>query len=79
LPRKARREDGGSTGRQCGTSRHALIGVALRVETTGTLALRLNKASFCLTSIKIPPFIFLIREKATGSILFLGRLIDPTQ
>jgi serpin B len=25
------------------------------------------------------PFIFLIREKSSGSVLFLGRVVDPTR
>jgi serine protease inhibitor len=61
----------------------------VEVNEEGTEAAAATGSIMALTSARQPapiptfradhPFIFLIRDKASGSILFLGRLVNPTQ
>jgi serine protease inhibitor len=47
-------------------------------EAVATTAVVMNPGSMSSVLRVDHPFIFLIRENQTGSILFLGRVVDPT-
>ncbi len=59
----------------------------VEVNEEGTEAAAATAVTIGITSVGPPlnefradhPFIFLIQEKETGSILFLGKVVDPTQ
>ena len=60
----------------------------VEVDEEGTVAAAATSVSFgCAVSVQPPaatfhadhPFVFLIRDNHTGTILFLGRIVDPTK
>jgi serine protease inhibitor len=60
-------------------------GAWLRVDEKGTEAAAATAAEIALKSVPQPtarfqadhPFLFLLRDEVTGSILFLGQVVDP--
>jgi serpin B len=56
--------------------------VDLRVDEEGTVAAAVTSVGIRVESAPVPfavdrPFLFAVRERASGAILFVGRVLDP--
>lgn len=71
----------GPSGRDCYIS-FVKQNVDLEVDEEGTVAAAVTSVGVRVTSAPMPfavdrPFVFAIRERASGAILFIGRVVDP--
>ena len=71
----------GPPGRDCYIS-FVKQNIDLQVDEEGTVAAAVTSVGIRVTSAPVPfavdrPFVFAIRERASGAILFVGRVVDP--